>query len=285
MGSVVMKISARFGGRLSRRCLVSMAVLSAFLFFARAQQAPASSEAASPGSADARQLYLVAHDKKGDPVLDLKPGDLTITDDGSPLRLDDLRLVETRNGGQNAKDNSGKDDKGAKPVVSFVFDPILTDKEEHEQKKTSKILTARAAAMKILTLLAESGFEFSVFNIDSRLHLQQKFTPEISEVKTAIEMATAPGAVKDKEHAAVSEKEIISVALSGSDLAGKRVSTRERLLDQSIYAALRNSPRIAQDRHISPSFSSLLALVQGAAGGGWAEDCHLSQLSATGTDQ
>jgi hypothetical protein len=70
------------------------AALAASLFFARAQQAVAPPASASSSAVDAMQLSLVAHDKRDKPVLDLKPDDLTITDDGSPVRLDNLRLVD-----------------------------------------------------------------------------------------------------------------------------------------------------------------------------------------------
>jgi VWFA-related protein len=224
------------------------AALSASFFFARAQQEQAPPAPASPSAVDARQLYLVVHDKRDKAVLDLKPDDLTIIDDGSPVRLDNLRLINQ--------------DKEAKQAVSFVFDPFPAEKDGHPQKPSSRIATARDAALKILSMLSESGFEFSVFNIDSRLHLQQGFTSDLNAIQTAIQTATGPFAARDKGHASVSEKEIVSVALSGADSAGKRASAHKRLLAQSIYAALRNSTRIAQDRHISPSLSSVLALVQ-----------------------
>lgn len=220
------------------------ATLSASLFFASAQQVTAPPASAPSSAVDAVQLSLVVHDKKGEPVLDLKPQDLTITEDGFPVRLDSLQLVDQH--------------KGTKQLVSFVFDPF----PPQPQKSSSRIATARDAALKILSMLAESGCDFSVFNIDSRLHLQQRFTPDLNGVRTAIEAATGPIASRDKDHAAVSEKEIVSVAFSGADPAGKRASAGDRLQAQSIYAALRNSTRIAQDRHISPSLSSLLALVQ-----------------------
>ncbi|MFC5862748.1 VWA domain-containing protein [Acidicapsa dinghuensis] len=238
--------------RLTLSVLLAVA-LSASLFLASAVQgsaasAPAPASPSSSGSADAVQLSLIAHDKRGEPVLDLKPDELTITEDGVPVKLDNLRLVDQH--------------KDAKQLVSFVFDPFPPEKDAHSQKSSSRIATARDAALKILTLLTESGCDFSVLSIDSRLHLQQSFTSDLNAVKAAIEAATGPIASRDKDHAAISEREIISVALSGADLEGKRVATHDRLQAQSIYAALRNSTRIAQDRHILPSFSSLLALVQ-----------------------
>ncbi len=209
------------------------------------QTAPA---AASPDATDAKQLYLVVHDKRDVPIVDLKPEDLAMTEDGSPVKLNNLQLVDQR--------------QKAKQLVTFVFDPFLSDKDEKPQKLTSRIATARDAALKILSMLNESGFEFSVFTVDSRLHLQQGFTSNLNAIEAAIHTATVPLASRDKDHAAATEKEIVSVALSGADTAGKRVPANDRLLARSIYAAIKNSTRIAQDRHISPSFSSILALVQ-----------------------
>ncbi len=224
------------------------AVLSVPLFFAGAQRLPAPPPSASANIGDAVQLSLVALNKRGEPVLDLKPDDLSITEDGVPVRLDDLRLVDPH--------------KDAKQLISFIFDSFPPERDAHSDKNSSQIATARDAALKILTVLAECGCDFSVLNIGSRLHLQQNFTSDLNAAKAAIDAATGPLASRDKDHAAVSEKETISAAVRGSDLTGRRVAARDRLQAQSIYSALRNSTRIAQDRRIAPSFSSLLAFVQ-----------------------
>ena len=84
---------------MSNRLATSMllgAALAASLFLARAQQAVAPPASAEPSALDAMQLYLVAHDRRDKPVLDLMPDDLTITYDGSPVKLDNLRLVGQR---------------------------------------------------------------------------------------------------------------------------------------------------------------------------------------------
>ncbi|MGA8043323.1 MAG: VWA domain-containing protein [Terracidiphilus sp.] len=201
-----------------------------------------------PAATDAMQLYLVVHDKHDKPVLDLKPDQLTITDDGSPVKLDSLQFVDRQ--------------KQAANLVTFVFDPFPEVKGKQPSKDSSRIENARDAALKILSLLSESGFEFSVFNVDTRLHLQQGFTSDLNAVEKAINSTAGPLATRDKKEAAAAEKAIISLALGGVDASGKRVDARDRLLAQSIYSALRNSTRIAQDRHIAPSLPSILALVQ-----------------------
>lgn len=228
--------------------LLFSAALVASLPRARAEEAVQLPALGSPATADEMRLYLVVHDKKGKPVIDLKPEELAVTDDGSPVRLQSLQLVDHQ--------------KQAANLVTFVFDPFPVEKGKQPSKNSSHIANAHDAALKILSMLSESGFEFSVFNVDTRLHLQQTFTSDLNAVEKAIDSATGPLATRDKKEASAAEKAIISVALGGVDASGKRVDARDRLLAQSVYSALRNSTHIAQDRHISPSLPSILALVQ-----------------------
>ena len=229
-------------------CISLGAILAASLSPLAAQQAPAASPSASPAAADPMQLYLVVHDRHDKPLLDLKADELKVTDDGSPLSLQNFQFINRQKQSAN--------------LVTFVFDPFPVEKGKQPPKNSSRMGNAHDAALKILSLLSESGFEFSVFNIDSRLHLQQPFTSDLNAVEKAINSATGPLATRDKKEASAAEKAVLSVALDGVDASGKHVDARDRLLAQSIYSALRNSTRIAQDRHIAPSLPSILALVQ-----------------------
>ncbi|MDE3200022.1 MAG: VWA domain-containing protein, partial [Acidobacteriota bacterium] len=194
------------------------------------------------------QIFLSAHDKKGKPIIDLKADELSVTADGSPVKLDDFRFV---NGDQKTPE-----------LVTFVFDRSVLEENRDRGKKSSKILSAREAASKILEMLPERGFELSVFNVDSRLHLVQDFTADRYVLGKAIDTATEKPTSGQSGKASATEKQLITMALSGKDSNGKRVTPRERHLAQSLYAALKNSGRIAQDRHIAPSFSGLMALVE-----------------------
>lgn len=236
---------------MSRRLSVSLllvAGLAASQFYGRAEEIAKPPALDVPATADAMQLYLVVHDKRDKPVLDLKPEELALTDDGSPAKLDGLHYVDHQ--------------KQATNLVTFVFDPFPVEKGKQPSKNSSRVQNAHDAALKILSLLAESGFEFSVFNIDTRLHLQQAFTSDLNVVEKAINSATGALATRDKKEASAAEKAILSVAVAGVDASGKHVDARDRLLAQSVYSALRNSTHIAQDRHLSPSLPSVLALVQ-----------------------
>src|SRR5258708_28893983 len=55
-------------------------------------------------------LDVVVHTKKGKPFTDLKPEDLAVTDNGTPVKIADLRLMNGT-GGDN-------------PLVPFCFHPF-----------------------------------------------------------------------------------------------------------------------------------------------------------------
>src|ERR1035437_10699795 len=91
-----------------------------------AQTAPAPMAPASKVSAnvDEVSLDLVVHDKKNKPVLDLKPTDLAVSDNDSPVTLKSLHLV-------NGESNAGH-------LITLVFDPMEGRSEEHTSEHQSR---------------------------------------------------------------------------------------------------------------------------------------------------
>ena len=84
-------------------CVAGLAAFAASVFsigaltVPMAGQAPAAAGSASVQSqADDVVLDLAVHDRRNRPVLDLRPGDITVTDNGKPVRLADLHLVNGR---------------------------------------------------------------------------------------------------------------------------------------------------------------------------------------------
>lgn len=193
-------------------------------------------------------LDLVVHDKKGKAVVDLKPEELAVSDDGDPVTLNSLRLV---NGGAQSE-----------RLITLVFDRSGTELELEQQSGAAMMKEERDAAAKILKMTLQNGFAFSVFSIERRLHLQRGFTSDRNALTQAINAATEPEMPGSDSAASATEKELISVALTGVDASGKKAPARERVLAQALYAALRNSGPIAQDQHIRPSLAGLLALTQ-----------------------
>ena len=188
-------------------------------------------------NADEVTLDLVVRDKKNKPVLDLKPEDIAVKDNGSAVKLSNLRLMT----GQS----------GADHLITLVFDPL----------DPAAATNAREIAKKILKLVPTSGFSFSVLSVNGRLHLLQRFTSDRVAVMNAIGAATERND-GTTDNAALPEKNLIAIAQIGTDSSGSQVSASERALSKAQLSSLQESQRIAQDQHCLPSLAGLLALAR-----------------------
>lgn len=182
-------------------------------------------------------LDLVARGKKNKPVLDLKAGDIKVTDNGSPVDISSVRLVT---GGLGQR------------LITLVFD----------QLDPSAARNAGEIAEKLLKMVPESGFSFSVLGIDGRLRLYQGFTANRLALRTAIGIANGRKQSDPENATAQAEKKLIAVAQTGSDPSGVRVDANERTVAQVMLATLEESQRIAREQHSQPSLSALLALAR-----------------------
>jgi VWFA-related protein len=184
-------------------------------------------------------LDLVVRDKKDKPILDLRPEDITVTDNGSPVKLSDLRLVTGLSGVDH--------------LVTLVFDRF----------QPSAAKNARDIASKILKMVPpESGVSFAVLKVDGRLRLLEKFTAERDALGKAIAVATDSDKTSFGTDAAQPEKELIAVAQTGVDPAGTSVSAQRRMEARMMLATLEESQQIVQDQHSQPALSGLLALAR-----------------------
>jgi VWFA-related protein len=197
-------------------------------------------------TADEVLLDLVVHDKKNKPVLDLKQGEIAVTDNGSPVTLNSLSLV---NGA-----------KSSEHLITLVFDRPGRVAGNKLETDPSMMKSAREAAEKVLKMFPESGFSFSVLTVEGRLRLQSAFTADHKALAQAINSATEPVTAWNGGAASPLEKQLITAALTGVDASGKAVGAHDRALDKTIFNALNDSSRIAQDQHLRPFLAGLLAL-------------------------
>jgi VWFA-related protein len=197
---------------------------------------------------DAVVLNLVIHDKKNRFVSDLKPEDLAVTDDGSAVAFSSLRLVSGR--------------QQSEPLITLVFDRPNAESGLEHKSGVAVMKDERDAAAKILKMTLQHGFAFSVFSVERRLRLRHGFTSDRNALEEAIRAATEPEIAGSDSTASPTEKELISVALTGMDSSGKRAQGQQRIQAQALYAALKISGSIAQDQHIRPSLAGLLALTR-----------------------
>ena len=261
MRSGVWNVNATGAGCRSFRAEAMLLLFAAAfpVFCAQGQANPSatdqSSAPAAPAPAVSAQevsLDLVVHDRKLRPVLDLKPDDLAITDDGSPVKFTSLHLVN----GNPAGDN----------LITVLVDPLNPNAKQ----------SVRDAAAQMLKIVPAQGFSIAVLNVDGRLRLRQRFTSDRKLIEQGFAAAIEPEPQKNaskpagngsdaaarEDAASPTEQELISVARTGSDLSGAPVSVKDRALSRALYSALENAGQIAQDQHLPPSLAGIMALVQ-----------------------
>jgi len=237
---------------------------------AHAQTTPATPPATPPAqqageqtptistNADEVSLDLVVHDKKHKPVLDLKADDFTVTDEGTPVKLNQFRLV--------------RGDENAEHLVTLVFDRF-----EGPLAKSAKNM-----AEKILKALPTKGYSYSVMDFGAgRLRLLQGFTQDqwwidhavtvatdsqavhmVSTLSQGVDIVHDPSDVTRTKLSAEAEKNLITIARTGVDTAGRHVDLKERANAQMLLKAMENAQLIAQEQHANRALAGLLALVR-----------------------
>ena len=218
--------------------LVTVAFLVAQAY-GQTSQPPPSQAPIFRTNAQEVSLDLVVHDKKNRPVVDLKPEQIAVTENGSPVTLTSLRLV------------SGASER--EHLITLLFEPLASN----------SVKRARDIAAKILKVIPDSGFSLAVLRVEGRLRLQQGFTSDRKILEQAVTAATGAGAGAPGQSSPsdLPEKELIAMVQTGSDPSGKPVSASDRILSQTLFSALQVSGQLVQNQHAQPSPSGLLALV------------------------
>lgn len=204
-------------------------------------------------------LDLSVRERGHEGVPRLNPQDLVVTDEGAPVKLRDFHLVNVLT------------DPAKKPLVTIVFDnfhgPIAK--------------STRALALKILNLLPSQGFRMAVMDFDGRLRLVQGFTEDRAPIVKAVQLETDSNPTvlnstlslelnitsdekveaAKKDAVGQAEKELISIAQTGSDTADKPVSFDDRRRAQALLQAMENADTIAQKQHVYFTVAGLMALV------------------------
>jgi hypothetical protein len=218
---------------------------------------------AETGGVDEVSIDLVVHDKNNrKPYLDLKPEDLKVSDNGTPVTLKTLRLV-----------SGSADTEHMVTIVSERFGGSLGRNEQ-------------AIMARILKELPSKGYSFAVMDLVPRLRLIQGFTDDRNAVKDAMKVITeSPGedkapvieltlsnaayqkSVPEKDDpssvvAKNAEKEMLTIVRTGADLKGTRLDSGMRARYRTLLDALNSSRNIQQDRHTLPRLAGLMALVR-----------------------
>jgi len=228
--------------------------LCAFPCIGQTPQAPPASSIVT--NAQEVLVDLVARDKKGNLVLNLTPADLQITDNGSPVKVKDLRFIT---GGGPA---AGKDgEPHLVRVVSLVF--------ENVGNESSRL--AREAADEMLRTDPAAEIYFAVLQISGRLRLLQPWTTDRALVHRAVDAATAGARTHSDFDADTAERTLLSSYGSSGNakeqlLQGNASGLSSPLTGPSfapmMIETLQESQQIARDQQSRPSLAALLALAQ-----------------------
>lgn len=181
---------------------------------------------------------LVVRDHKNRCVLDLKPEDIAITDNGSTVKISSLHFVTEKS--------------QVRRSISIVFGRL----------DSSAATNASEIANKILKAVPENDFTVSVLNISGRLRLFQEFTTDRAVLRKAVNLATGTAQLETAAEIAQPEKDLMSIAETGKNLIGAEVSEQERATARIMLMTLQESQRIVQDQHAQPSLAALLALAR-----------------------
>jgi VWFA-related protein len=159
--------------------------------FAQQQEAAPAQGPAVKATAEEVVLDFIVRDKKGKPITDLKPEDVTVLDNGSKQEIKSFRLVR----GEEAISTS----PGAGTGSTVTLDPLrqirlvtlaFKSMGEGDQRKT-----ARQAAIDLVKGEQGTNVFYSVVMINTRLLVLQEFTSDRAALTKAIEQATTGSAL------------------------------------------------------------------------------------------
>jgi VWFA-related protein len=161
---------------------------------ALAQPSPPATPPTIRATVDEVLLDLIVRDKKGRPVTDLKPEEITVLDNGVKQTLTGFHLVS----GSEAIAASG-----AKTTLDPLRQVRLVTLAFEAMTEASQRKLARAAAIDLVQGAQGTNVFYSVVMIDTRLIVLQQFTTDKAALMKAIEHATeglgGPGMVSESE--------------------------------------------------------------------------------------
>uniref|UniRef100_Q021C6 VWA domain-containing protein n=1 Tax=Solibacter usitatus (strain Ellin6076) TaxID=234267 RepID=Q021C6_SOLUE len=126
-------------------------------------------------------LDLIVRDKKGKPVTDLRPSDITVVDNGAKQTLTSFRLVTGVEAVTSSGARTALDPLRQLRLVTLAFEAM----GEADQRKL-----ARAAAIDLIKGEQGTNVYYAVVVINTQLLVLQQFTNDKAALTKAIEHAT-----------------------------------------------------------------------------------------------
>jgi VWFA-related protein len=160
--------------------LILLASIAPLPAWQAAPQTPSSQTPTIKTTVDEVLLDVIVRDRKGKPITDLKPEEITIVDSGAKQKIAGFRLVE----GTEAISSGSRtalDPLRQLRLVTLVFEGMAPDQRQ----------IARQAAIDLIRGAQAQNVYYSVVTIMGRLHVLQEFTNDKNLLRKAIEKATS----------------------------------------------------------------------------------------------
>jgi VWFA-related protein len=172
-------------GRSGPRVILAGIAVALLSGTAPAQDKPAEGRAAAPQvfPADTQVVVLdvVARDKKGRVVRDLRPEEIEVFEEGSKKEITSFRFVETGTVPVLPGAPPPRPEEIAHPnLITLVFDQLGAESR----------LIARKAALELLAMEGRPDLVISVFQVGYHMTLLQQFTTDRVALRGAVEKAT-----------------------------------------------------------------------------------------------
>ncbi|HXI41164.1 MAG TPA: VWA domain-containing protein [Bryobacteraceae bacterium] len=182
---------------------------------ALSQQPPAPASAAQSSTVKANVeevlLDIIVRDKKGRPITDIKPDELTVTDNGTPQTITSFRLVRGAEAISQTGATTKLDPLRQLRLVTLAFEPM----GELDQRKL-----ARSAAIDLISGEQGDNVYYAVMAINTRLLVLQQFTKDKEVLTRAIERATSGSAAPKLTSESDSIQAELKRQLGGQTVAG-----------------------------------------------------------------
>ena len=156
-------------------------LISTALILAAARPAWPQQQPAVKAGVEEVLLDLVVRDKKGKPVTDLKPEEITISDNGVKQTLTSFRLVRGSEALSATGASTPLDPLRQVRLVTLAFEPLAAP----DQRKL-----ARTAALDLVKGEQGTNVFYAVVVIDTRLLVLQHFTKDHDSLAKSIDQAT-----------------------------------------------------------------------------------------------
>jgi VWFA-related protein len=171
-----------------RRIITFLVTFPAFLTFPAPAQTPEPSRERPTiqTTVDEVLLDLIVRDKKGKPVSDVKPNDVTVTDNGVKQKITGFRLVQGAEALWSDGTRTPLDPLRQIRLVTLAFE-AMGDPGQRQ--------LARQAALDLVKGEQGTNVFYSVVVINTQLNLLQPFTRDRDALEKAIALATSGGGV------------------------------------------------------------------------------------------